>query len=228
MPDRDEGYWQTQADLVRSGALSRETTTLATAHQLAELGRTGYMNLYPETFRDFAPFRYAGPSWQEIELEKLRGLLSEYYGPEGATIRWLVQNRMKDLQYQIQRQTGNVKGTRPPEYEPFEIPSWAQPFIQTKTVPIELRGRVRRGTPTTKEVKTLKPLGAQTELSPEKMGWLAGFQAWQKAGTPTRYSDTALRQMSDWERWWSPYTTLSQSLFPKTKQQTPRWATATQ
>jgi len=225
--DPRSSFWQRQADLVRSGALSPEATRQATALQLQRLGRTGYAELYPEVFKEFYPMRTRIPSWQEQKIQDLRWLLNQYSGPEGAVIRHLIRNRIADLQYQIDR--GRVTEARAPEYEPPPVPEWMKPYIETRTVPVEepIRGR-RREQPETKEVQVLRPLGAQTELTPEQMGYMAGYQAWLEAGAPTRFQESMLPELSDWQRYWEYYKRQSQALFPKQQRLTPRWAVARQ
>lgn len=220
-------YWQSQAKLLHSGTVSRETTTLAKQHQLNTLGRSAYMDLYPEIYSTFGPTGSMPPRFWELKqkIAGLRNLMSEYYGPEGATIRWFIGNRLKELQYRLDR--GYAGTAVRPEYDEPPIPDWMQPFLTPPTIPAEPRSG-RRGTPATREVQTLRPLGAQAELTPEQMRQMAGYQAWGESGAPTRYSEQALRGMSDIDRWWDPYTRLSESLFPRQQKLTPRWATASQ
>ena len=59
----------------------------------------------------------------------------------------------------------------------------------------------------------LRPLGAQTDLSPERMGEMAGYLTWGKAGAPLSYEDY-VKAAENMESWWEEYSKLSQSLFP--------------
>ena len=79
-----------------------------------------------------------------------------------------------------------------------------------------------------REVPTLIPLGAQERLGAEQQAQLAGFLAYTKAGAPERYSEKALEEMADIERWWRPYQAESMAIFPKQTKLRPRWATARQ
>jgi len=225
--DYRDPFWQGQANLVRGGTLSPETVRLATGQQLNWLGRTGYANLYPEVFKEFYPMRTRIPSWQEQKIQDLRWLLNQYSGQEGAVIRHLIRNRIAELQYQIDR--GRVSTARAPEYEPPPVPEWMKPYVETRTVPAEEPPhRMRREQPETKEVQVLRPLGAQTELTPEQMGYMAGYQAWLEAGAPTRFDENILPELSDWQRYWEYYKRQSQALFPKQQRLAPRWAVARQ
>jgi len=224
--------WQAQADLVRSGKLSPETVTLATGHQLDVLGRAGYMDLYPEVFKTFAPVYPPSARkgwWEEQRIHDLQALLEEYSGPEGSMIRWLIQNRIRELEYKVAAVRG-ITAARKPTPEPPPVPDWMKPYMGASVTmqPSRPGGRPQRREQETREVGTLSPLGAQAELTPEQMGEMAGYQAWTKAGAPTQFSEQALREMSDWERWWTPYTRLSQSLFPKQQRLASGWATARQ
>jgi len=222
--------WQAQADLVRSGTLSRETVKAATSFQLAELGRTRYMNLYPELFtpRPFFPLSSRKGYAEEQEMQDLYGLMGQFTGPESGFIRWLINKKIQDLQYKVGKMRG-VTEARPPAYKPPPVPNWMQQYIQpAKTVPVtETRGRQRRPVDT-KQLGTLSSLGAQEELTPQRQAQMAGYLAWQKAGAPTEYSEWSLRNMSDWQRRWEEYTRQSQALFPKQQSLTTRWRTAEQ
>jgi len=225
--DWRDPYWQQQKELILGGTLSPEAVTAAQLFQIEYLGRTGYMNLYPEVYKEFYPMRTRIPSWQEQKIQDLRWLLNQYFGPEGAVIRHLIKNRMADLQYQMDR--FRVSTARAPEYEPPPIPEWMKPYIETRTVPVEEPPhRMRREQPETKEVQVLRPLGAQTELTPEQMGYMAGYQAWLEAGSPTKFEERLLPELSDWQRYWKYYTRQAQELFPKQQSLFPRWAIARQ
>jgi len=196
--------------------------------ELQSLGRAGYMDLYPEVFRKFAATRAYAPSWEESRIGDLSALLGEYSGPEASFIRWLINKRVRELKYKVARERG-ITAARPPEYKAAPVPEWMKPYIETTTETMPAgRGMARREGPQTREVGELRPLGAQEELTPEQMALMGGYQAWQRAGAPTTYSEEALRGMSDWQRWWDPYVRLSQSLFPKQTKLGARWMPAKQ
>ena len=231
MAEKDKSYWQQQANLVRSGELSPETVTAATSHQLNVLGRTGYMNLYPEVFKNFAPTfpESSRIGWdEENKIRDLQGLLSQFTGPESGFTRWLINKKIHNLRYKLASLRG-IESARPTEYKPAPVPDWMQQYIQPiETAPVtETRGRQRRPVET-KQLGTLSSLGAQEELTSTQQAQMAGYLAWQKAGAPTEYSAGALRDMSDWSRWWEEYTRQSQALFPKQQSLTPRWRVAEQ
>ncbi len=102
------------------------------------------------------------------------------------------------------------------------IPDWMVPYLET-SINYEAPEGVQQG-----NAPTLRPMGAQAELTPTQLGQMAGYEAYTRAGAPSNYSEEALTAMSDWEQWWQPYTTLSQSLFPSKNKLTPRWMPALQ
>jgi len=193
--------------------------------QLNLLGRTGYMDLYPDVFTPtkFVPWSSRKGYAEEQKMRELSGLLRQFTGPESGFIRWLINKKMQDLQYEVGKKRG-LSAIRPPEYAPPPIPDWMQQYIQPiETAPVmETRGRQRRPVET-KQLGTLSSLGAQEELTSTQQAQMAGYLAWQKAGAPTKYSGSALRGMSDWQRWWGEYTRQSQALFPKQQSLTTRW-----
>ena len=200
--------------------------------QLNLLGRTGYMDLYPSWFEP-APFipLTARKGWKEEQkIRDYQGLLAQFTGPESAFIRWLINNKIRDLQYEVARVRG-VTEARPPTYTPPPVPNWMQKYIVPAGEVTEWKspGTKRRGFPTPKKaVYQLTPLSAQEELTSTQQAQLAGYMAWQKAGAPTAFSESAVRRMAEWPRWWEEYTRLSESLFPKQAQRTTRWRTAEQ
>lgn len=197
--------------------------------QLNLMGRRAYMDAYPEVFTGSPSLPVTSRiGWEEQQrINELYGLLGQFHGPESGFIRWMIRNKIKGLEYELDKMRG-VTEARPPTYAPPPIPDWMQEYI----VPGET---IERGAPSrakwgerTKQTYKLKPLSAQEELTPEQMGQMAAYQAWQKAGAPTEYSDWALRAMSDWQRHWDYYTRQSESLFPQKTKQTTRWKVATQ
>jgi len=225
-PPRDwrDPYWQQQADLVRSGELSPETVRMATAFQLNWLGRTGYRNLYPEVFKNFPSMKPRIPSADVQRLQDLQFLYDQYSGPEGAVIRHLLKNEIEELKY-VTSSLYHVP-IKPPEYKPPPIPEWMKPYVETRTVTEE--AKMPWAQPKTKTVGVLRPLGAQTELTPEQMGYMAGYQAWLEAGSPRKVTPEILSRLSDWQRYWDYYKRQSEELFPKQQSLTPRWAIARQ
>jgi len=222
MPD-----WITNAlEKYPQGSKQRENF-LTSLEQYQTLGRAGYMDLHPEAFRTFAP-RYplsAQRGWEERQqIEDLREMMYQFQGSEAGLIRWLITKKIQDLEYKIARDVGLTEA-RPPTYKPPPIPDWMKPYIETETITEERTspgGRKMRGG-VTREVGTLRPLGAQEELTSTQQAQMAGYLAWQKAGAPTEYSEWSLRNMSDWQRRWEEYTRQSQALFPKQQSLTTRW-----
>lgn len=108
------------------------------------------------------------------------------------------------------------------------VPSWMAPYLEP-SMPLT-RAEDLPQQPSTEYSKalTLRPLGAQAELLPEQLGQMAGYLAWGKAGSPYMYSERAIQEMADWERWWQPYTTLSKSLFPTQTRLGASWMPAQQ
>ena len=229
------GDWYAKTQKLYADKPEGLATFQRTYRELQTLGRGGYMDLYPEVFREFAPVTPSFPSWEERRIKDLSGLLSDYRGPEAGHIRWLIKNRIKELEWKLARQRGikSIRG-RDPEFAPPPVPDWMKPYIETG-MPYEGVSPEQRGGGRTlgkreedKGIGQLRPLGAQEELTPDQMAQMAGYQAWGKAGAPTRFSEDALRSMSDWQRHWQPYTRLSQSLFPKQAKLGKGWRTASQ
>lgn len=160
-------------------------------------------------------------------------------------MRWLIKDRMVGLQRRADRLRREVKdgvqvAPRAPSGvssipEP-PIPAWMEEYLERSApaaVPEYSAGQLARpssrGAPPTPEgAAALRPMGAQAELTPEQMGLMAGYQAWGAAGSPRRYSEEALIEMSDWQKSWDPYTRLSESLFPKQAKLRGDWRTALQ
>ena len=59
----------------------------------------------------------------------------------------------------------------------------------------------------------MRPLGAQAELTPERMSSLMSYLGWAKARAP-RDIYTYLKRMAELPKWWSQYQQKAQKLFP--------------
>jgi len=160
---------------------------------------------------------------QEMSL-MYEDMLRQFGGPEGTWIRMLIKQKMASEGVSFMNKPLGEKMIPP------AIPNWMEPYVITKTVPMELpegRGSRRRGAET-KTTTSLRPLSAQAELTPDQLNYMAGWLSWQKAGTPTEYSEEAFARMADIERSWTPYRMGSQSMFPGQRKPAQRWATAFQ
>lgn len=117
------------------------------------------------------------------------------------------------------------------------MPDWMLPYVDygNPYAPATKMGTLgaRGGIPTTvltgsPKAGQLRPAGAQAELTADDMATMAGYQAWGKAGAPTSYSQSAVQQMANWQKWWEPYAKLSQKLFPAKVGLGKRWAAGRQ
>ena len=222
---KPESYWIEQADLVRNPDMDRETRTLAMSHQLAQLGSSRYMSLYPEAFERMGPTYSMTPLWKwfAMKTQALRNMKSQFYGPESTWIRWLIDTKLKDMADKAGRASiGNFLVSEP------EIPNWAEEYLTPTTAPVApQRDKRAKGVQAPREVYGVRPLGPQANLSPDQQRWLAGYGAYAQAGYPTKYIPGAIEEMADIDRWWSPFMTESGAMFPKTPTK-PKWAAATQ
>jgi len=216
-----------------------KATFLRTLNEYSTLGRAGYMEKYPEVF-DLSLY---GGDWRstpnsvyvnraEAEINDLRGLLRQFSGPEATYIRWLINRQIQNKTAERERLSGRKYETR---YEEAPMPDWMKDYLETSmpvgvTPPTTTGGRTRRGQQqdVSKLASTLRPMGAQAELTPEQMGQMAGYQAWGKSGSPYAYSEEAIMGMADWERWWQPHVRLSQELFPTKAKLGSKWMPASQ
>jgi hypothetical protein len=182
-------------------------------------------------------FAAPGVDWREqygMELQAWGNLKSQFPGSAGTWIRWLIDKKIANVAQRFAIEHPSIAGGHLTTLEArasreAPLPEWMKPYLETFTEPAqetEGRGRRRQQQPTTRA--ELRPLGAQEVLDPEQMATMAGFQAWQEAGAPTRYSSGAIREMADWEKWWIPYTRLSESLFPGQANLPQRWRVASQ
>jgi hypothetical protein len=242
--------WQQQANLVRSGQLGSGTTRQATAFQLSQLGNAGYMDLYPENYRLVDPENAMGnyqtrqlyqggfdikadlkgkiADWEEV-LRQLK-LSSSYVGA------WLASNTITGLKKELALAYGasrsSVKNMQP---KPLPIPDWMKPYLEP-AIPYQKENVM--GTPLGRkeqrygsrqpQTASLRPLGAQAELTPEQMGYLSEYQAWGQAGSPKTFTDQMAYNLANQSKWWEGYTTKSQSLFPTAGKLRANWATAKQ
>lgn len=88
------------------------------------------------------------------------------------------------------------------------IPSWLGEFLETSMGPAGEAGRARGA-------YALRPMGAQAELGTEKLGKMAGYLGWGKAGAPLKFEESYLQALEQLPGWWEEYTALSEKLFPK-------------
>jgi len=140
--------------------------------------------------------------------------------------------KAKELRY-LAGQSAKTE-VKPFAATPPPVPDWMKEYLET-SMPVgvatqpttEGRGRGQQQD-VSKLASTLRPMGAQAELSPEQMGQMAGYQAWGKAGSPYGYSEGAITEMADWERWWAPHVRLSQELFPTKAKLGTKWMPASQ
>ena len=106
--------------------------------------------------------------------------------------------------------------------ETYPIPEWMKPLLEsTKTErgelkPVEERGR--KGA----YAFGVRPLGAQAELTPERLGELYGYYGWHKMGAPMSYRAYAGRA-TELPSWIEEYQRLSEKLFPTARYIRPAW-----
>ena len=88
------------------------------------------------------------------------------------------------------------------------------------TTDIEARGGISRGDIAYRNFLgqrggafAMRPLGAQAELTPERMSSLMSYLGWTKARAP-RDIYTYLKRMAELPKWWSQYQQKAQKLFP--------------
>jgi hypothetical protein len=232
-----DAWYQNQANLIRSNTLSRELTQQSSAFLLQQLGKGGYMNLFPETFLQASP----GESALHSQILSIEGEIAD----REATIRqlgndagsaipvWMLRNEISDLRGEISflqhgRQYTPQRATPPPP-----SPTWLQPYLEASkpyqmTDVAETRRQIRGKTYANKgTTASLRPLGAQAELTPEQLAFMSSYQAWGKAGSPRTFA-RAGQMTSNWQNWWDEYTTQSQKLFPTAGNRAASWATARQ
>lgn len=85
----------------------------------------------------------------------------------------------------------------------YPIPDWLQAFLE-HSMPVGEDG----------EAFEMRPLGAQAEVSPERLGEMAGYLGWGKMGAPLRYKPYA-EAAERIPEWFEEYTRISEKLFPK-------------
>jgi hypothetical protein len=139
------------------------------------------------------------------------------------------------------------KSVTKPKYAPIPTPEWMQPYIE-QGLPYQKIDMTPMGAQPNRRTARygnqapavptgagqLRPMGAQANLNPEEMEAMAGYQAWGRTGFPTGAGgglegfQSTIEQMSDWQRWWQPYTELSKKLFPTAVKTTGRWMPAQQ
>ena len=251
---------------------------------ISELGGAGYMEAFPEVFnpayRWYNDTRYGLPSSVSSaisgqpaayqvnthpstipdQIADWRNVKNQVQGTAGTYIRWLIDKKIADLEYERQRQMESaaastnayrarvreavakaiVLGWRPspearkqlkpfyreataPEPERREIkmpiPDWMQPYIsqgnyysqyQSPELATEKVDRTQAG--------TLRPMSGQSNLTPEQMELMGGYEGWGRAGAPTsipsvEFEDLFTR-LANWQPWWQAYIKQSQKLLP--------------
>lgn len=234
----------------KSALAERETgaeTRARTSRELLSLGTHGYMQRYPEIYDpSWKPEDYNVKQASEVmarcafasSMEEIRAaqrdlsvLSTQFTGPESTYIRWVINNRINQLHTKAENLRATTFGwnqgrTTKFEPEPPPIPDWMREYMEPSMPagePSRFRDILGRGR---EKAVELRPMGAQAELTPERMGQMAGYQAWGKAGSPTGVGSIA--EMADWRRWWEPYVSLSKSLFPQKTKLGTRRATAEQ
>ena len=172
------------------------------------------------------------------QIGDYQSLKAQFSGPASEHIRWLIDEKIRGLTMQRERFAGRDISSRLATPEPPPMPSWMKDYLEP-SMPLEEPqyldgeeerggGRRRREVEGRPGASTLRPLGAQTELSTAKQQFMAGYGAWGLAGSPTEYSQGAITEMADLERYWTPYTRLSESLFPTKAKLGARWMPAKQ
>jgi len=68
----------------------------------------------------------------------------------------------------------------------------------------------------------IRPLGAQAELTPERMSSLMSYLGWTKAGAP-RDIYIYLERMAEMPKWWERYQRQAQKLFPTGRLPQTQW-----
>jgi len=199
------------------------------------LGPSAYASLYPEVYEGSGVMNMAY-LWEAkaARIKALKNLRNSFTGPESTFIRWLLNNALEAAKIApVGTSYLRVKETPPP------IPDWVKAYVEP-SIPYQKEEVFTAPTAESKKrqypqpagVPSLRPLSAQEELSPERLGYLMGYQAWGKMGGPTALRESTMERtitgLADWERWWPQYTALSQNLFPTKAKLRPRWALASQ
>jgi hypothetical protein len=229
-------WWTNQANLVRGGTLPSSTVGQATAFQLSQLGKGGYMDLYPEVFGmgGGSPMGFdqiANLRGQIADLENVRHQLINSDG--GYISRWMIGNQISALNKQIGLLQGEPVSSLG-RYKPTELPTpdWLKPYLEpampyTQENIMGTTGRKDKyGTKGT--TASLRPLGAQTELTPGQLAFMNEYTAGGKAGSPKFFTTDTATRMTSQQPWWDYYQTQSQALMPSSKKLGTRWATASQ
>lgn len=174
----------------------------------------------------------------KAEIVDLKELSRQFSGAEATWMRWLIATKVQGLNSNIDSLRGVAPSKRGQAPSPPPIPAWMEEYLE-KSIPAAVpeysaygeqlaRPSPRGARPAPEGAATLRPMGAQAELTPDQMGLMAGYQSWAAAGSPRRYSEGAITEMADWQKHWAQHTRLSESLFPKQAKLGQRWTTALQ
>jgi len=205
------------------------------------LGTSAYASLSPEVYEGGGAINVAYLyQAKEARIKALEDLRNSFTGPESTFIKWLLNNMLKAAKIAPVGETF-IK----PKRTPAPIPDWMKAYVEPSipyqreeiftapTTTVRRRGRqLAQSTGMPTGIPSLRPLSAQEELSPERLGYMAGYQAWGKMGGPAKLRESTMERtitgLADWERWWPQYIALSQNLFPTKAKLRPRWALASQ
>lgn len=117
----------------------------------------------------------------------------------------------------------------PKESVGVPVPKWIEEFLEPN-IPLEgdisraqdpmnlpRRWPGKRGGYTAEDLGayTVRPLGAQAELSLDELGQLASYLKWVKAGAPTKFGKKSMSQMANAAKYWQEYQRQSQAMMPK-------------
>jgi hypothetical protein len=103
------------------------------------------------------------------------------------------------------------------EYKNLEIPEWLQPYLETSQGVTGAGGTAY----------TLRPLGAQADVSMDQFPAMQSYMTWKEAGSPRTFGENYVSASQKMPDRWEEYVKLSQKLFPQAgKGEATTWATA--
>lgn len=112
------------------------------------------------------------------------------------------------------------------------IPDWMRQYFEESMAGTQKspEGKGRRGEAPWQERQAfaVRPLGAQSEASPDELAMLQGYMGWTKAGAPTEFSQKYASSLENLPSWWSNYVKESEALFPSKAKLPVRWRTSRQ
>ena len=74
----------------------------------------------------------------------------------------------------------------------------------------------------------LRPLGAQADMTTQKLEQMQGYLGWGQAGAPKYFSQDYVNQLQNLPGWWNEYVTQSKKLHPVSRKRTATWRPSTQ